>query len=70
MYARFELSGLVGPTVSPQVLESLLQRGAQVDAIDASGATPLMHAINNNHGDATGLLCDYGADVSGFVPGI
>lgn len=36
-----------------------------MDALDASGVTPIMYAINNDHGDATGLLCDYGADVRG-----
>lgn len=46
-----------------QVVEHLLQHGAQVDATDASGMTPLMYAVNGNHGGATGLLCDYGADV-------
>lgn len=25
--------------------------------------TPLMYAVSNDHGGATGLLCDYGADV-------
>lgn len=47
-----------------QVLESLLQHGARVDAADALGSTPLMYATNYDQGDAAGLLCDYGADVS------
>lgn len=34
-----------------------------MDAVDLSGMTPLMYAVNNGHGGATGLLCDYGADV-------
>lgn len=42
----------------------LLQHGAGVDALDASGITPLMCAANGDHRDAAGLLCDYGADVS------
>lgn len=46
-----------------QVLESLLRHGANVDAVDAFGVTPLMYAANSDHGDAAGLLCDYGADV-------
>ncbi|CAN0424940.1 unnamed protein product, partial [Scytosiphon promiscuus] len=50
-----------------EVLSDLLQHGAQVDAVDALGMTPLMYAINKDHGDATGLLCDYGADVRGAL---
>lgn len=35
-----------------------------MDVADVSGLTPLAYAVSNDHGDATGLLCDYGADVS------
>lgn len=42
----------------------LLENRTLVDALDSVGVTPLMYAVNADQGDATGLLCDYGANVS------
>lgn len=41
-----------------------------MDAVDLSGMTPLMYAVHNDHGDAAGLLCDYGADVGVWMYGV
>lgn len=49
-----------------QVMAHLLEHGAIVDALDSAGATPLMFAVNGDHGDAAGLLVDYGANVRFF----
>lgn len=51
-----------------QVMAHLLEHGAIVDALDSAGATPLMFAVNSDHGEAAGLLVDYGANVrSSFI---
>lgn len=47
-----------------QIITHLLENGGLVDALDSDGLTPLMYAVHKDRGDATALLCDYGADVS------
>lgn len=49
-----------------QIMGYLLDHGAVVDALDSNGVTPLMSAAAGNHGNAAGLLCDHGANVSGL----
>lgn len=49
-------------------MSHLLCHGAAVDALDSWGLTPLMCAVAGDHGDAAGLLCDYGADVRCHIP--
>lgn len=45
------------------IVELLLQSGANVDARDVSGATPLHGAANMRHYDILGLLLGNGADI-------
>lgn len=45
------------------VLEALIQQGANVNAPDMDGVTPLMYAIHANDARATSLLCDAGANL-------
>lgn len=42
----------------------LLDRGANITAIDVDGMTPLMHAVSNDHVHIVKLLMDRGAPVN------
>lgn len=41
----------------------LLERGAQINALEAMGSTPLMYAIHARHADIAHILLDAGADI-------
>lgn len=49
---------------STQDIRKYLQKGADVNAIDKNGSTPLQHTIVNNNFDLTKLLILYNADVN------
>ncbi|MEO5378657.1 MAG: ankyrin repeat domain-containing protein [Magnetococcus sp. DMHC-6] len=46
------------------MIQTLLERGAEVDRVDANGQTALMWAINGGRFDAVALLVGNGADLS------
>jgi ankyrin repeat protein len=46
------------------VIPALLQAGAEIDARDAKGYTPLILASYNGHATATSVLLDHGADAA------
>ncbi len=48
-----------------EIIESLLQRGLEVNRADDSGRTPLHYAIMKTHLRAVRLLLDHGAAISG-----
>ena len=48
---------------------SLIERGADLEAPDADGMTPLMLAVHNRHLGCARLLIDAGADVNAKDPG-
>jgi len=45
-----------------EAVKSLLKKGANVDALDANGHTPLKLALQNNHWDVVRVLLNQGAD--------
>lgn len=49
-------------TTGTEILELLLQRGANPDATDSNGASPL-HLVDHDHTQAR-VLCQYGADTT------
>lgn len=46
-----------------EVVETLLQSGAEVDSLTSTGMTPLMLAAKSGHGDVCTVLLRYGASV-------
>ena len=48
---------------SPEMVQTLLQAGANVDAKDKDGKTALMYAARNPTSDIVNILLKYGADV-------
>ncbi|XP_076435552.1 uncharacterized protein LOC143275371 [Babylonia areolata] len=50
-------------TASADITCLLLQAGADVNAVDRNGNTPLFYAVSNDHTDAADLLIRHGADV-------
>lgn len=48
---------------------SLIERGADLEAPDAEGMTPLMLAVDKGHAKCVQLLVDAGADVNAKDPG-
>ena len=46
------------------VVQGLINQGANVNAVDADGYSPLMWACFRGHEEVGGLLCDAGADVN------
>lgn len=50
------------------MMKRLLLSGADIDAIDNIGCTPLMHAASFNHVEATKMLLEHGASVSYRAP--
>jgi ankyrin repeat protein len=61
---------LAARTGNPDAVAILLDRGADVNATEASGQTALMWAITENHPDAVHVLLDHGADVNAATPRI
>jgi len=57
-------------TGNPEAVGVLLDRGAGVNAKDATGQTALMWAITENHPEAVRILLDHGADVNIATPRI
>ena len=55
-----------------ELVEALIRAGAKVNQYDGTGKTPLHHAVENIHLDATSVLIKAGADVNAvdkkFVP--
>lgn len=50
--------------VSEQAVLLLLEAGIAINAQDAVGMTPLMHAAKNGHEEACRILLKYGADMN------
>lgn len=48
---------------NPAQIKSLLQRGADVDEVDSSGRTPLMHAVMLGNAGNAEVLLDHGANI-------
>lgn len=42
----------------------LINQGVNVNVVDEDGNTPLIHAVNFNHGETVKLLCENSADVN------
>ena len=54
----------VAPTARREVLEVLMRHGADLNAVTATGLTPLAWAVQRGEGDAAAALVELGADVS------
>ncbi len=52
------------PQVAPEVIETLLEEGCQINSSDQNGMTALMFACTNNNQPAAQVLLDRGADVT------
>jgi ankyrin repeat protein len=59
---RMETSWGAGRKAQREVVELLLERGAEVDAQDNQGKTALCHAIRDGHREMVELLLVHGAD--------
>jgi ankyrin repeat protein len=51
------------------IVEALIDGGAEVNALDREGGTPLMYAVTYGQTSIAKLLLDRGADVDGGAPG-
>ena len=52
------------PQVAPEVIETLLEEGCQINSSDQNGMTALMFACTNNNQPAAQVLLGRGADVT------
>ncbi len=52
------------PQVAPEVIETLLEEGCQINSCDQNGMTALMFACTNNNQPAAQVLLGRGADVT------
>jgi uncharacterized protein len=55
-------AALAGP--APEIARSLIQAGADVNAVQQDGVTPLHEAAHRGRGDLVQLLLDHGADAA------
>ncbi len=52
-----------------ETVKTLLDAGANVNAVSGDGVTPLQHAIGKNHPRIVQLLVEHGADLNKLSPG-
>src|SRR5579871_2730131 len=58
------LQEYIPPPENLTVVKALLDHGADVNAQDASGWTPLIYALSSRRMQSAGLILDHGADVN------